>query len=233
MTERLFLTFGLLIASVSVAHAQLSSTVTATSDYDFRGVSLSATDPALQASADYAFASGFVASAWISNVDFGDDADIEVDLTLAYSAPLSEGSTWTAGIVSYNWPQSDVVGDYAEAFVGLTAGWLGVKQWFTHDYGGLDESAWYTELNATWPVAQKVSLVAHAGYSYGDYWTRLGGGDLFDYAVGVGVEVGRFNVSAKYTGTTADGPQRVRADIFNNEGRFVLAVATTFPWNSD
>lgn len=167
MIKQLLAILGLLVAGAPVAHAQLSSTVTATSDYDFRGVSLSATDPALQASADYAFGGGFVASAWVSNVDFGDDADIEIDLTLAYSAPLTESMTWTAGIVSYNWPKSDLVGDYPEAFVGIGIGWLGLKQWFAHDYGDLGESAWYTEANATWPVTPKVSVLAHAGYSYG------------------------------------------------------------------
>ena len=59
-----------------------SSTVTGVSDYDFRGVSLSATDPALQASVDFAADSGFYAGAWVSNIDYGSaiDGDIELDL---------------------------------------------------------------------------------------------------------------------------------------------------------
>ena len=40
----------LLLASGAVAHAEVTGTVTAVSDYDFRGISLSATDPALQGS---------------------------------------------------------------------------------------------------------------------------------------------------------------------------------------
>jgi uncharacterized protein (TIGR02001 family) len=57
--KTLALVTGLLAIS-GVSQAQFSSTWTAVSDYDFRGVSQSATDPALQGSADYAFGdSGF------------------------------------------------------------------------------------------------------------------------------------------------------------------------------
>ncbi len=57
--KSLGLVAGLLTLS-SVSQAQFSSTWTAVSDYDFRGYSQSGTDPALQASADYAFGgSGF------------------------------------------------------------------------------------------------------------------------------------------------------------------------------
>ena len=54
-----------LLGVAGAAQAQFSSTVTAVSDYDFRGVSLSAKDPALQASLDYAFGeTGFSVGAW-------------------------------------------------------------------------------------------------------------------------------------------------------------------------
>ena len=57
--KTLALVTGLLAIS-GVSQAQFSSTWTAVSDYDFRGVSQSGKDPALQANADYAFGdSGF------------------------------------------------------------------------------------------------------------------------------------------------------------------------------
>lgn len=67
------------------AHAGVSGTVTATNDYDFRGISQSATDIALQGSLDWAHDSGFFLGAWASNVDFSSPGadfkeDIEVDL---------------------------------------------------------------------------------------------------------------------------------------------------------
>src|SRR6187200_2427346 len=64
---RILAAFGLLVAAAA-ANAQVSSTVTLTSDYDFRGFSQSATDPAIQASLDYAHESGWYVGAWASNV---------------------------------------------------------------------------------------------------------------------------------------------------------------------
>ncbi len=62
---------GLLLATGAV-QAQVTGTVTAVSDYDFRGVSLSGTDPALQGSVDWANESGFYAGLWASSsLDFG------------------------------------------------------------------------------------------------------------------------------------------------------------------
>jgi uncharacterized protein (TIGR02001 family) len=63
----------LLLAAGAAAQAEATATVTATSDYDFRGITQTAQDPALQASVDYAHDSGFYAGAWGSNVDFGGD----------------------------------------------------------------------------------------------------------------------------------------------------------------
>src|SRR6185295_14762240 len=83
--KTLSLVAGLLALS-GVSQAQFSSTWTAVSDYDFRGFSQSAKDPALQGSADYAFGdSGFSVGAWASNVDFSPvDGDVELDLYANY-----------------------------------------------------------------------------------------------------------------------------------------------------
>src|SRR3954453_1779900 len=70
-----------LLAAAGAANAGGSSTWTATNDYDFRGTTQSAKDPALQASLDYAHDSGWYAGAWASNVDFGtSDPDLELDV---------------------------------------------------------------------------------------------------------------------------------------------------------
>src|SRR5688572_17558531 len=90
--------------------------------YDFRGVSQSAKDPALQGSADYAFGeSGFSIGAWASNVEFdGYDGDIELDLYANYVGEINDTFSWTAGIVRYMYPGSGetetelAIGEYFE-----------------------------------------------------------------------------------------------------------------------
>src|SRR6185503_18370381 len=137
--KTLALVTGLLALS-GVSQAQFSSTWTVVSDYDFRGVSQSGKDPALQGSADYAFGdSGFSIGAWASNVDFDPyDGDIELDLYANYVGKINDTFSWTAGVTYYMYPGSDPVedlglpalGEYWEAYVGLNAGNFGFKQWF-------------------------------------------------------------------------------------------------------
>jgi uncharacterized protein (TIGR02001 family) len=227
--KTLALVTGLLALS-GVSQAQFSSTWTAVSDYDFRGFSQSAKDPALQASADYAFGeSGFAVGAWASNVDFGEgvDADIELDIYASYTGSVNETFSWTAGLNRYNYPSSDDVRDYNEFFAGLTAGNFGFKQWYADKLFGGSESALYSEANYTQPIGENFSLAFHGGYSWGDAWED---GELFDYAVQGNYTAGNFTIFAKFTGTDASGEQKITSDANNNEARILVGVMTTFPW---
>ena len=228
--KNLALVIGLLALS-GVSQAQFSSTWTAVSDYDFRGFSQSAKDPALQGSADYAFGdSGFSIGAWASNIDFSPaDGDIELDLYANYVGKINDTFSWTAGLTRYNYPGSSDIGEYFEGYVGFNAGNFSLKQWYSNDFYELGDSAEYTEVNYTQPVGDKFSLNFHAGYSWGDYWDNFGK-DLFDYAVQGNYTAGNFTIFAKFTGTDASGIYKFTDDVGNNEARFLVGVMTTFPW---
>jgi uncharacterized protein (TIGR02001 family) len=215
------------------AFAQFSSTITATNDYDFRGFSQSAKDPALQASLDYDFGNGFAAGAWASNVDFEPlDGDLEVDYYASYTGEINEATSWTLGATFYSYPGSDDLGEYPEYYFGLASGNFDFKQWYSNDLYETDESGWYTEGNATIALPQDFSLLLHAGYSWGDLWD-LTGGEIFDYGVGVGYDINNFSLSLKLVGTDASGAQKVTDDVGNNEARLVFAISTTLPWGSE
>ncbi len=93
-----------LTMTAAAAHAELTGTVTAVSDYDFRGITQTAHDPALQGSIDYAHSSGFYVGAWGSNVDFGDccDENIEVDIYAGFRG--GETITYDVGAIYYTYP---------------------------------------------------------------------------------------------------------------------------------
>ena len=230
-----------LLGVAGAAQAGVSSTWTLTNDYDFRGNSQTAKDPALQASLDYAHESGFYVGAWASNVDFGTpDPDIEVDFYGGFTKSLESGLTWDAGIVYYSYPsESDL--DYFEVYGSLAKDWFKAKLWYSPAFGGDaaeaialdaagtdDVGAWYFEVNGTWALPQDFSLLAHLGYSTGDYWDNAFGDDQMDYSIGVGYTLGYFNLGLKYADTDSDVV--VTSDAFNNEGRVLFTVATTFPW---
>src|SRR5687768_15493478 len=169
--KTLALAVGLMGLS-GVSQAQFSSTWTAVSDYDFRGFSQSAKDPALQASADYAFGdSGFSMGAWASNVDFEPfDGDIELDIYANYVGKINDTFSWTAGFTYYMYPGSDDLGEYPEIYVGFNAGSFSFKQWYTDNLYDLDTSAQYTEGNYSVPINDAFSLGFHLGYAWGDAW---------------------------------------------------------------
>jgi uncharacterized protein (TIGR02001 family) len=229
---------GALFFVAATSQAQLSSTITATSDYDFRGFSQSAKDPALQASLDYAFSNGIAIGAWASNVDFDNDADIELDYYASYTGTIKEGLSWSIGGTFYSYPGSDDTGEYPEFFVGLGFDRFSIKQWYSNKFYDTDRSAQYTEVNGTFPLQQGFSLLAHAGYSWGDFWEADfseggGGGELFDYSIGVGYDWNHVNLNLKVTGTDASGGQKFKGDVFNNEPRLIFSVATTLPWGKE
>jgi uncharacterized protein (TIGR02001 family) len=227
---RVLAALGLLTAA-GAANAQVSSTWTATNDYDFRGYSQSATDPALQGSIDYAHDSGWYIGAWASNVDFGDgvDADVELDIYTGFSG--GEDLTWSAGIVYYTYPGSDDVEEYPEIFAGLGYGPVSGKIWYSNDFYASDESAFYLEANGTFELPSNFSILAHAGYSYGDFWDDINGDKVIDYSLGVGYKAGNFNLALKYVDTDSD--TEITDDVLNNEGRVIFTIATTFPWSNE
>ena len=227
LIKTLALVTGLLALS-GVSQAQFSSTWTAVSDYDFRGFSQSAKDPALQASADYAFSNGFAVGAWVSNVDFEPaDGDVEMDLYAGYTGKINDTFSWTAGGVYYSYPGSDDIGEFLEVYAGFSAGAFGFKQWYADSLFDSGVSAQYTEVNYTQPIGEKFTLAFHAGYAWGDAWEDI---ELFDYAVQLNYAAGHFTVFGKFTGTDGSGLTKITADVNNNEPRLLVGVMTTLPW---
>lgn len=215
------------------AYADISSTLTAVSDYDFRGVSLSGKDPAFQPSLDWSSDSGFYAGLWgSSSLDFGpgSESDFEIDAYVGFSGGPEDGLGYDVGIVYYSyWPDDDDV-DYAEAWVGGSYGMFSGKLWYTNDYGNLSESAWYAEANAAIPLPNNFGITLHAGYNFGDYWKDLVGDEYVDYSAGVTYTAGHFELGLRWV--DSDTELTTTGDTFNNEGRVIFSVKTTLPWSA-
>ena len=64
--------------------ADVSSTVTYTSNYLFNGITLTDHDPALQPSLDWSSGDGWYAGLWASNIKFSPGTDLEFDATVGY-----------------------------------------------------------------------------------------------------------------------------------------------------
>jgi len=240
--------FGLM----TVAHAEITGTVAVTSDYDFRGVSLSDEDPAIQGSIDYAHENGFYASAWVSTLDYGSDYDgsLELDLSAGLSGETGIGIGWDVGLVWYTYPDSDSseskskIEDYGEAYLGGSYKMFDAKVWYTDDYGDTSDDAWYTELNASFDLPAGLTLALHVGRSFGDYWDQVAAdaeddletsgidGDYTDWSIGLGYTVEHFDLSLRYVDTDTDSALQINNGAFANDSRVVFSVSTSFPWTN-
>jgi uncharacterized protein (TIGR02001 family) len=229
-------THGLAALALSLtalaARAEITGTVTAVSDYDFRGITQSAQDPALQGSIDYAHESGFYAGVWGSNVDFGDDAEVEVDYYGGYSG--GEDITYDVGVIWYSYPDTDAQYDFGEVYGEVGYKWLSGKIWYSPDFSSTGDSAFYYEANGAFELPANFGLSAHVGYSDGDYWDSAFDGGYMDWSVGVTYTLGHFDLGLKWIdGSDLEEADGTPDDVFSSEARAVFSVSTTFPWGEE
>jgi len=229
---------GGMVALAGVANAEVTATVTAASDYDFRGYSQTAKDPAIQASVDYAHDSGLYLGVWGSNVDFapGSDPSVEIDLIAGFSKSLDSGVGFDVGGVYYTYHDNPSPGvNYLELYAGASYNWLSGKLWYSPDYGGKSTTgnteSWYVQGDVEVPLPYELKLLAHVGYSFGDYWKNLAD-EYVDYSIGVGYSLGRFDLELKWVDGT-DGVDTPGSDYFSSNSKVLFTVSTTFPWSDE
>jgi uncharacterized protein (TIGR02001 family) len=223
-----------LLATASAAHAELTGTVTAVSDYNWRGITQTSQDPALQGSIDFSMENGFYVGAWASNVDFGDccDEEVEVDLYAGFSG--GDVVTWDVGFQYYWYPGADDL-DFPEVYAGLGYKWFETKLWYSSDFANYSEQAWYLEGNAAYELPANFGLEAHIGYSTGDgIEEAYGQDDYFDWSVGVTYSLSHFDLGLKYAdGSDLETLDGTPDDISSSEGVVIFSVSTTFPWSKE
>jgi uncharacterized protein (TIGR02001 family) len=253
---------GVLLLAAQAASAEISATATALTDYDFRGISQTAGDPALQASIDWA-GELFYLGAWGSNVDFGDDVDgnVELDVYAGLASETGFGMRWDVGAVVYLYPGSDAnagnaldpdddksaIEEYVEWYAGVGYGPVDVKYWYSPDLYNVDETASYLEANGGFDLPWELGLNLHIGYSFGDAWDSFGDAaraedpeytgddaDYYDWSVGLARSFGNFEFELKYVDTVTDGSYwDVDSGPNRNDERVILSVSTTIPWSDE
>jgi uncharacterized protein (TIGR02001 family) len=198
------------------------STVTVTgnvafvSDYRFRGISLSAGDPALQGSLQLNHASGLYAGIWGSNLeDTPVYGNLETDFYAGWTGPIASGLTADVGMTYYAYFNGKVgSANVLEPYASLTTTFgpasakAGVAYaWKQDALGGDDNLYLYTDWSMGVPNTP-VSLAAHLGYSSGALSPNLLTGkstkDGLDYSVGATYAVTK-NLTAGISYIGVDG----------------------------
>ena len=195
-------------APAEAAEPSLTWNLSISSDYVFRGVSLSNFKPALQGGLDYAFGdSGFYVGAWSSNVaDVDPDGpDIELDTYVGYSADISADWNLDFSVVRYSYfGARDAYGDvdYNEFFAKTTwSEMLTFTVAYAPDYANLDYSSLYLNLAGSWELGSEFSLNASVGRSrFSD-----DNGSYNDWNLGLSRQFGPVNAAIHYYDTSLSG----------------------------
>ncbi len=130
------------MALQTLAQLSFGGDITLASDYVFRGVSQTMSEPALHGSVYVEHDAGWYGELWASNVDFtangdpDDGARIEVDVEVGLSRQLSERLSATIGFATYAYPGTRPGYDYD---YGEWLGMLAVDDRHTLRFGYSDD----------------------------------------------------------------------------------------------
>lgn len=212
---------GLATMSASVMAEDSPHSVTGNlsfvSDYQFRGVSQTDEDPAIQGGFDYAHASGFYLGVWGSNVEWN-TTNMEIDVYGGYAGSAGDLG-YNVGLLQYLYPDYDNA-NTTELYAGVTYQGFGLKASYSlsdyFDVGNGDGTV-YWDASYGYTFANDIGLSLHYGYTSG----KGGQDDYADWKIGVSKEFGGFNFGLTYTDT----------DIKNCSAcdeRLILSVGKTF-----
>jgi len=168
---------GLLAASGAATAVEVTGNVALTTDYVWRGISQSDNSPAIQGGFDADFGEGLYAGVWGSNVEFGDDSSLELDLYAGWAGEY-EGVGVDVGVIHYHY-SGEGASNTNEVYVGVSFGPATLTQYFGLDTGS--ESTGdrgfgnYTDLALDLGSYDVVAFGAHVGYydkdeAGDDYW---------------------------------------------------------------
>jgi uncharacterized protein (TIGR02001 family) len=193
----------------------LSGSVTAVTDYRFRGLTQTDETAAAQATVNLNHSSGFYAGVFASNID--DDVslpgygDVEVDFYAGYAREIASGLTADVGLLYYFYADGTGDTDFFEPYaalsyaIGPVSTKVGVAYAFKgqNGLGGDDNIYVYSDVGVGIP-GTPFTLKGHLGYSDG----ALGGFNLdpldesyMDWSVGISGTSGPFTLGVSYIDT--------------------------------
>jgi uncharacterized protein (TIGR02001 family) len=154
------LTMGATLPQLALAEDEhnFSANIGVVSNYLFRGLTQTDDGPAIQGGLDYAHSSGFYLGTWLSNVDFGETIEYELDLDnetldiyetsnspgyemdfyLGFSHSINDDLSFDVNAIYYAYPDGRDL-DYAEIGASGTWKWITLGLAYTV-YGQADDA---------------------------------------------------------------------------------------------
>ena len=123
--NRICLISFMLIGHSSINSTEFESNMALSSDYIWRGMTQTSEEVAISGGFDIASENGMYFGTWASNVEFGDNAAIELDWYAGYTKELETGLSYDIGYLSYTYPGENSL-DFEEIYLGLSYSYFGV-----------------------------------------------------------------------------------------------------------
>lgn len=222
----------------------LTGNMAIVSDYRFRGISQTYEQPAIQGGIDYSHASGFYLGNWNSSVSgwsYPSGGGIEMDLYGGFKKSFGDFG-FDVGLLQYYYPKAVTTAgaqkfDTLEAYIAGSWKWLTLKysltmtDWFgvnsisQNGTAGDSEGSGYLELNASYEIAPKLTLIGHIGQQTVKNYGNL---DYTDYKIGATYDLNGWVLGAAYIDTDADDPFYIVNGKEMGKGTAVLSVAKSF-----
>ena len=108
----------------------LSMNASLSTDYVFRFISQTQEDPAVSGGVDWESGSGFYLGVWGSNVDFEDDARLEIDFYGGYQFETTAGWGFNFGLIDYEYFNDEANDNTLEGLVSVAKGPASVSVYY-------------------------------------------------------------------------------------------------------
>lgn len=215
-----------LLCATSV-FADVTSTVTVTNNYLWRGLSQSMNNPAVQGGVEVS-SGDLYAGTWVSNVEYADNDPFsyENDWYFGKTGTVA-GLTYDVGYLYYNYDK-DANFDFSEVYGTLSFDNIDLSLYVlahteADEAAGQDfgfGQATYMSANYTVPVSDGTDVILHVGRHDGDFVTAFNGtpNNYTDYSVAVAKNGFEFKVS----NTNLDN-DTIGAPNNNDKVRFVAS----------
>ena len=181
----------------------VSANIAITSDYRFRGISLSNRNPAIQGGIDVAMDNGLFIGTWASSVADTGGSNVELDIYGGYSGSAA-GLDYTLTALAYIYPGGSGV-DYYEFSAGadktIGPATVGVLVAYVPDQTNFPGDNLYISGTAGYTLPDTpISLTARLGRE------ASASAKKWDWEAGVSYDHGPFATSISYVDSDAGGP---------------------------
>jgi uncharacterized protein (TIGR02001 family) len=218
---------SMLMSNVTFAESphEFSANVAFTTNYMYRGVTQTSSQPAVSGGFDYSHESGIYLGTWASSLEFGagdDDTTMEIDYYGGISGDFSNGISWDLGGLYYQYPgtDADAAGDFDFFEVYGSLGYtfenvsfqpsIGTYMAYSPDFFGETGDAFYFTGEFGLSLPYDIGL----SFTYGNQSIDQGT-DYSHIVVGLNKDWSIFNFDASYyEGVDDCGEQLCDAAVF-------------------